>query len=113
MPGSHASLDSPVPLMWLDVLCVRVCVQDGATALHVACSGGSVRIVKWLLSIGADVNARSNNGDQGIHLAAWVRRGPHLRRSCVVHTPPPAAPSHPCPACVPVHVAHVDCAEGP
>ena len=47
--------------------------QDGATPFHVACSSGSIPVCRWLLSVGCRVDKRAHNGDQGIHLAAWVR----------------------------------------
>ena len=36
---------------------------NGRNALHVACEGGSAEIVRLILSRGADVNARRDNGD--------------------------------------------------
>lgn len=35
---------------------------DGATALHIACSRGNLRMVKFLIDNGANVNKQDNNG---------------------------------------------------
>ena len=36
--------------------------QDGNTALHIASSNGYLNVVDWLLSEGADINVKNNDG---------------------------------------------------
>ena len=36
--------------------------DDGTTALHIAASSGNIELAKVLLSLGADINVRNNNG---------------------------------------------------
>jgi ankyrin repeat protein len=42
----------------------------GSSPLHFACLSNSFQIVKYLVSNGADVNARNENGETPLHFAA-------------------------------------------
>ncbi|MFZ5949398.1 MAG: ankyrin repeat domain-containing protein [Candidatus Rifleibacteriota bacterium] len=44
--------------------------EEGKSPLHMATGWGQSRIVEWLISIGADINALNNNGGTPIHVAA-------------------------------------------
>ena len=44
--------------------------DDGWGVLHHACAGGSVRVVHTLINHKAKVNARNNNKDTPLHIAA-------------------------------------------
>lgn len=44
--------------------------QDGWTPLHYACSGPDEGVVNWLLSQGAEINARSPNGSTALMMAS-------------------------------------------
>lgn len=44
--------------------------QDGWTPLHYACSGPDDGVAAWLLSQGADINARSPNGSTPLMMAS-------------------------------------------
>lgn len=46
---------------------------NGGTALHTACSSGTLSNVKFLLNRGFRVDARMDDGDTPLHGAAWVR----------------------------------------
>ncbi|XP_062611592.1 putative ankyrin repeat protein RF_0381 [Saccostrea cucullata] len=62
--------------------------NDGWTALHSACFGGSKEIVNFLLNKGLDINALSNDGKSILHIACFsgkfevckylVENNPHL-----------------------------------
>jgi ankyrin repeat protein len=45
--------------------------EAGWTALHCAACNGHVDCVKVCLKVGANVNARSGNGDSPLHIASW------------------------------------------
>lgn len=47
-----------------------VCGPNKVTPLHFACSGGNVETAEFLLSKGADVNARDSDGDAPLHVTA-------------------------------------------
>jgi len=44
--------------------------EEGKSPLHMATGWGRCDIVEYLISIGADINARNNNGGTPIHVAA-------------------------------------------
>jgi ankyrin repeat protein len=49
----------------------QVHVKDkyGNTPLHDACSNGHTDMAKWLVSNGADINAKNDSGSTPLHLA--------------------------------------------
>jgi hypothetical protein len=49
---------------------VDSCTSVGLTALHAACSNGEKYPVKYLLSLGAQVNVADSNGNTPLHIAA-------------------------------------------
>jgi uncharacterized protein len=58
--------------------------EEGKTPLHMATGWGQVEIVKYLLSVGADVNAVNNNGGNPIHVAGSQNQ-PECARILVAH----------------------------
>jgi ankyrin repeat protein len=51
-----------------------VCPPDGLTMLHRAAGQGTLRVARWLLDHGADVNRKSREGWTPLDFAAWECR---------------------------------------
>ncbi|MFH1011256.1 MAG: ankyrin repeat domain-containing protein, partial [bacterium] len=65
------TMNSLEPLRDLDISCVnKICALSGGTALHAAAEHGSVEIVAFLISKGADLSATNRDGATPLHVAA-------------------------------------------
>ncbi len=58
--------------------------EEGKSPLHMSVGWGQVEIVKYLLGIGADINALNNNDGKPIHVAG-SRNQPECARILVAH----------------------------
>ena len=56
------SLTHNITILWLLLLIIYF-VQDGDTALHIACKEGHVNVIESLLSQGADMTIKNNDGN--------------------------------------------------
>jgi len=56
----------------------EMCPPDGVTLLHQAAGRGALRMIRWLLDHGADVNRTSEQGWTPLDFAATGRGGPWL-----------------------------------
>lgn len=46
-------------------------MNDGKTCLHIACHEGQLKLVRFLLSIGATPEAQDAEGDTALHYATY------------------------------------------
>lgn len=69
--AERGELDSVRALLESDPQLLNVIDQGGYTPLHKAAYNGHVEIVEYLISKGADLNARSNSGSTPLHGAAF------------------------------------------
>ena len=58
--------------------------EEGKSPLHMATGWGKCDIVEYLISVGADINARNNNGGTPIHVAASQNQ-PDCARILISH----------------------------